>query len=78
MQGLKDVFIFFVPVVVICLLMCAFIKDLPLDAPALPMLPANKTDGSLPDCIDTTSEENKSIPTAAIPVLQMMEKVRKS
>ncbi|WVR08410.1 hypothetical protein IAU60_005465 [Kwoniella sp. DSM 27419] len=39
MSGLRCVFIFFVPVVAICLLMCLFIKDLPLDAPAAPILP---------------------------------------
>ncbi|KAK4689043.1 hypothetical protein P7C73_g1064, partial [Tremellales sp. Uapishka_1] len=39
MKGLYDVYIYFVPVVGVCLVLCAFIKDIPLDS-AKPVLPS--------------------------------------
>ncbi|KAK1925993.1 putative MFS transporter [Papiliotrema laurentii] len=54
MTGLRDVFIFFIPVVGICLVMCAFIKDLPLDSPK-PILPKHSGD-SLPMENHSTSQ----------------------
>ncbi|WVF66413.1 hypothetical protein IAT40_001153 [Kwoniella sp. CBS 6097] len=62
MSGLRCVFIFFVPVVFICLVMCAFIRDLPLDTAVPPVLPTNQARESSdpPDQATSDSATEKS------------------
>ncbi|GAA5832182.1 hypothetical protein JCM11251_004270 [Rhodosporidiobolus azoricus] len=40
MKGMRDVFIFYIPVVGVCLALCFVIKDIPLEAPPLAPSPA--------------------------------------
>ncbi|KAL7418362.1 hypothetical protein Q5752_006820 [Cryptotrichosporon argae] len=61
MAGLKDVFIYFVPVVGVCLVICAFIKDLPLDAPPPAVLPT--TAAAPPAAITTVESETADTPS---------------
>ncbi|GAA6032729.1 hypothetical protein JCM8097_000763 [Rhodosporidiobolus ruineniae] len=46
MKGMRDVFIFYVPVVAICFLLCFLVKDLPLESPtpATPAPPSPSTE----------------------------------
>ncbi|WWC69847.1 uncharacterized protein I206_103790 [Kwoniella pini CBS 10737] len=60
MQGIRKVFIFFVPVVAICLFMCTFIKDLPLDTPSIPILPTENSKEPSPECLIGPSESDGS------------------
>ncbi|WRT68119.1 uncharacterized protein IL334_005094 [Kwoniella shivajii] len=62
MKGIRNVFIFFVPVVVLCLMMCFFIKDLPLDAPMAPILPNTKEPQAIADPLDQNDSTLSSQP----------------
>ncbi|GAA6001849.1 hypothetical protein JCM10207_002349 [Rhodosporidiobolus poonsookiae] len=59
MKGMRDVFIFYTPVLGLCLLSCFFIKDLPLEAPAAPA-------ASEPEKTDEVKSSSASGATAVV------------
>ncbi|WWC94377.1 hypothetical protein V866_001219 [Kwoniella sp. B9012] len=60
MAGIRKVFIFFVPVVALCLLMCIFIKDIPLDVPPAPVLPTKIAAETIPQIVEQSDKPSDS------------------
>ncbi|WVW84312.1 hypothetical protein I302_106346 [Kwoniella bestiolae CBS 10118] len=76
MDGLRKVFIFFVPVVALCLIMCFFIEDIPLDAPPPPVLPMKDEAEEIPRIVEQINEiDNSTASSVKITEIVVKEKV---
>ncbi|GJN91636.1 hypothetical protein Rhopal_004659-T1 [Rhodotorula paludigena] len=68
MAGMRDVFIFFTPVVGVCLVVCFFIKDLPLTVPAAPQDAAVSSGESAEDEKDSPASDSPTLSASVRPV----------
>ncbi|GAA5994953.1 uncharacterized protein JCM10292_004450 [Rhodotorula paludigena] len=68
MAGMRDVFIFFTPVVGVCLVVCFFIKDLPLTVPAAPQDAAVSSSESAEDEKDSPASDSPTLSASVRPV----------
>ncbi|BGP36741.1 hypothetical protein JCM10449v2_000643 [Rhodotorula kratochvilovae] len=59
MSGMRNVFIFFTPVVGVCLVLCFFIKDLPLTPPASPKEPSSADSSST--AVDSSGADEEKV-----------------